>query len=209
MAGGWGPFGGLLTELLGVIGPLSVLWRVVGGRLVGCCPNSWGSLGRCWHRGRWLGVLWWVVDRTTRGHWTAAGTAAGGWGPFGGLLSEQFGAIRTVVGTAAGGWGPFGGLLSEQFGAIRTVVGTAAGGWGPFGGLLSEQFGAIRTVVGTAAGGWGPFGGLLSEQFGAIRTVVGTAAGGWGPFGGLLSEQFGVFGPLPAPCGGQGCLVGC
>ena len=30
------PFGGLLTELLGVFGPLSVLWRVVGGRLGGC-----------------------------------------------------------------------------------------------------------------------------------------------------------------------------
>ena len=36
VAGGWGPFGGLLTEQLGVIGPLPAPRQMVRDRLVGC-----------------------------------------------------------------------------------------------------------------------------------------------------------------------------
>ena len=45
----------------------------------------------------WLGAVWWVVDRTSRGHRTAVGTAAGGWGSFGGLLTEHPGVIGPLL----------------------------------------------------------------------------------------------------------------
>ena len=125
-------------------------------------------------RSRWLGAVWGVVDRAaSRGRIRAdrcmrLGTAAGGWGPFGGLLSEQ--SITS---------GRFGPLL-----APRRVVG------GRLGGCCPSSSGAIRTVVGTAAGGWGP-----PQHCGAGRQERQrrpTDAQG------LLSEQFGVrFGPLP------------
>ena len=67
-----------------------------------CGP--WASL--------WLGAVWWVVDRTTRGDRTVVGTAAGGWGSFGGLLTEQPGVVgsllvprRVVRGRWVGCWG--------------------------------------------------------------------------------------------------------
>ena len=44
----------------------------------------------------WSGVVWWVVDRTSRGHRTAVGAAAGGWGSFGGLLTEHPGVIAPL-----------------------------------------------------------------------------------------------------------------
>ena len=90
-AGGWGSFGGLLSEDPGVIGPLPAPRQMVRGR-VGCCPKILGLSDRCLHRGRWLGAGW-VVVRRSWGYRTAAGTAAGGWGSFGGLLSEDPGVI--------------------------------------------------------------------------------------------------------------------
>ena len=60
----------------------------------------------------WSGAVWWVVDRTTWSHRTAVGTAAGGWGSLGGLLSEHpgvFGPLlaprRVVRGRLVGCWG--------------------------------------------------------------------------------------------------------
>ena len=45
----------------------------------------------------WSGVVWWVVDRTTRSHRIVVGAAAGGSGPLGGLLTEHPGVIGSLL----------------------------------------------------------------------------------------------------------------
>ena len=106
---GQGPFGGLLTAQLGVIGPLSVPRRVCG---------PWASL--------WSGVVRWVVDCTTRGYRTAVGTAARLW-------ALGFPMVR---GRSVGCWLHNSGLsdrcrhrlLAAQLGVIGPLVGTVTGG---------------------------------------------------------------------------------
>ena len=95
---GHGPFGGLLTELLGVVGPL--LAPAAGG---------WGPFGGL------LTELLGVVG-------PLLAPAAGGWGPFGGLLTELLGVVGPLLAPAAGGWGPFGGLLTELLGVVGPLL---------------------------------------------------------------------------------------
>ena len=155
-AGGWGSLGGLSADQPGVIGPLPAPRQMVRDR-VGCCPKILGLSDRCRHRGRWLGAGW-VVDRRSWSYRTAAGVAAGGWGSFGGLLSEDPGVIgplpapRRVVGGRWVGCRLTNPGLSDRcrcrggwLGVVWWVVaaGTAVGGWGSFGGLSADQPGVI------------------------------------------------------------------